>query len=126
MRVAAARRGAEGWGEVEVGRPCSRDRSVVRRFRRLLEKRRVPVWRCLLFGSRARGDAEPASDYDVLVVVDGVGREFEGAVLDCAWEIGFEAGAVLVPVTVSRQQYESGPFSASLLMDAVRAEGVPL
>ena len=31
---------------------------------------RVPVWKLVLFGSRARGNATAESDVDVLVVLD--------------------------------------------------------
>jgi predicted nucleotidyltransferase len=79
----------------------------------------------VLFGSRARGDAAPHSDLDVLVILNTpVGREVEDYVNDCAWEVGLEHGIVVVPVTVSRLDWEEGLLSSSLLAIAVRQEGV--
>ena len=53
----------------------------------------VELW---LFGSRARGDARPDSDWDLLAVVeDGVPEEMTDPVL--AWQIARASG---VPVTL--------------------------
>jgi predicted nucleotidyltransferase len=80
-----------------------------------------------LFGSRARGDADPDSDMDVLVLLDGpVDRESRRAVSRAAWECGFANGVVIVPVVMSREAWENGPERSSLLAMAVRGEGVPL
>ena len=47
-------------------------------------------------------------------------------VSECAWQAGFEDGIVLVPVVFTRDEWENGPESHSLLVQAVEAEGVPL
>jgi len=43
---------------------------IIERFRLLLSER-VSVWKIILFGSRASGDADPDSDMDILVVLNG-------------------------------------------------------
>ena len=80
----------------------------------------------VLFGSRARGDAEPDSDMDVLVVVDDLTEDMEDYISECAWEAGFERGIVLVPVVFSRNEWENGPERYSLLAEAIKSEGVYL
>ena len=88
-------------------------------------QQRLPLSRLVLFGSRARGDADPDSDLDVLVILNmPVDRDVEDYVNDCAWEAGLEHGIVVVPVTVSRLDWEEGILSSSLLAIAVRREGV--
>ncbi|MBI5584256.1 MAG: nucleotidyltransferase domain-containing protein [Deltaproteobacteria bacterium] len=78
-------------------------------------------------GSRARGDANPDSDLDVLVILDGpVSKQSRRIVSDNAWEVGFEAGIVVVPIVVSRESWEKGPERVSLLAMAVREEGVSI
>jgi predicted nucleotidyltransferase len=90
---------------------------------KLLE--RLPLSRLVLFGSRARGDADPDSDLDVLVILNTpVSREVENYVNECAWEAGLEHGIVVVPVTVSRLDWEEGLLSSSLLAIAVGQEGI--
>lgn len=50
--------------------------------RRLREAIGPRVRQLVLYGSRARGDAEAGSDYDFLLVVDKVERELKDKVLD--------------------------------------------
>jgi predicted nucleotidyltransferase len=86
---------------------------------------RLSLSRLVLFGSRARGDADPDSDLDVLVMLNSlVDREAEDYVNDCAWEVGLGHGIVVVPVTVSRFDWEEGLLSSSLLAIAVKQEGI--
>jgi predicted nucleotidyltransferase len=102
------------------------EKTILDRFKVLLAKR-VNVYKLVLFGSRARGDAEPSSDMDVLVVLDGTPTEKDfDSVSDCAWEAGFEYGIVVVPVVYTRSEWEVSPERYSLLALAVEQEGVPL
>jgi predicted nucleotidyltransferase len=103
-----------------------RDRRILERFKQRLVER-LSLHRVILFGSRARGDADEYSDMDVLVVlnepVDGKAREY---VSDAAWEAGFEQGIVVVPIAVSRAEWEDGPERSSLLAIAVADQGIPV
>jgi len=91
-----------------------------------LMRKKIKINHVVLFGSRARGDAEPDSDMDVLVVVDDLTEEIEDYISECAWEAGFESGIVLVPVVFSRNDWENGPERYSLLSEAIKSEGVYL
>ena len=101
------------------------ERSVIDTFRHLLAKR-LRVDRLVLFGSRARGDAAPDSDMDILVIVENATEEIEEYISDCSWEAGFEYGMVIVPVVYSKQEWETGPDRFSLLAHAIEMEGIPL
>ncbi len=85
------------------------------------------IYKLVLFGSRARGDAGPYSDMDVLVILaDDCGEQDFDYVSDCAWEAGFEYGIVIVPVVFTRNQWENSPEQYSLLAKAIEADGVIL
>jgi len=100
------------------------ENKVLERFKQQVEKQ-FPESRLVLFGSRARGDANPESDMDVLVIINGpVGAHERASVSECAWEAGFEEGIIVVPITVSREEWEKGPLASSLLALAVSKEGV--
>jgi len=91
-----------------------------------LMRKKIKIDRVVLFGSRARGDAEPDSDMDVLVIVDDLTEAKEDYISECAWEAGFEHGIVVVPVVFSRNDWENGPERYSLLAEAIKSEGVYL
>lgn len=102
------------------------EKAILDRFKTLLLKR-VRLHKLILFGSRARGNADLYSDMDVVVVLDGASDEEErDYVRNCAWEAGFKHGIVVVPVVFSRNEWENGPERYSLLVQAVSKEGVNL
>ena len=101
-------------------------RSVLNKLRRRLKElygdRLVKL---VLFGSQARGDAEPDSDIDVLVVLRGPVepyREIHRASPVTA-AVSLEHGVVISCVYVSEGRFKTdrGP-----LLVNVRAEGIPV
>jgi predicted nucleotidyltransferase len=100
------------------------ERQLVERFKQLMRERGVPFYQTIVFGSRARGDARPDSDLDVLVLVESVTPLIRKIISRCAWEIGFDAGILIQTVVMTRVQAEQGPEQSSLLMLAVKEEGV--
>ena len=81
--------------------------------------------RLVLFGSHARGDAEPGSDIDVLVVLEGAvrsGEEIRRTLNDVA-ELSLENNVLFSCVFVSRDRYEN---ELSPLLINVRRGGVPV
>jgi predicted nucleotidyltransferase len=102
------------------------DKLVLERFKRLLLEHEALLQSLVLFGSRARGDADTESDYDVLVIVDHLDKQLHTTISCCAWEAGFEDCLLIVPVAVTKEELEQSPFRSSLLMQAIREEGVSL
>ncbi|MEW6262342.1 MAG: nucleotidyltransferase domain-containing protein [Thermodesulfobacteriota bacterium] len=104
----------------------AKDYETARRFKKLLQEK-VKLHQAIVFGSRARGDADPESDMDVLVVLDEPRTsEKREIVSSCAWEIGFDAGIVVASVVFSREEWENGPEYYSPFAETVRSEGIPL
>ena len=100
------------------------EQSILNKFKQEVASL-LPLHKMVLFGSRARGDGDDDSDMDVLVVlnvpVDAAARH---CVAECAWKAGFDDGIVVVPIAVSRQEWEEGPDRSSLLALAVAEDGV--
>jgi len=101
-----------------------RDAEILERFRTLLQTRGVRVKRVIVYGSRARGDNDPDSDLDVLVEVAEADSAVRRAVLDCAWEAGYDDCVVVAPTLFTTEEIERGPESESVFVQSVLREGV--
>lgn len=102
------------------------EKKVLETFKALLLKQ-FSLHKIILFGSRARGDATPYSDMDIVVILDKTPDEQDmDYVSDCAWEAGFENGIVIVPIVFSKEEWENSPERYSLLAQAVEMEGVSI
>lgn len=79
----------------------------------------------IIFGSSARGDNQPDSDLDLCVIIDETDRTTREIIFNCAWEAGFPAGVVIVPIIFSREELK-GALGSSPIFRAVEREGIRL
>ncbi|MDX1631043.1 MAG: nucleotidyltransferase domain-containing protein [Thermoanaerobaculia bacterium] len=108
----------------------SQPAAVTRALRRFAEATRERlgdrVEHLVFFGSRARGNARPDSDIDVLVVVADLDWDTENEVLNLAADVGLEHDVALSPVVLKAETFETWRRQERpLVMDAAR-QGVPL
>jgi len=100
------------------------ENEIIRDFKQRVRDRVGPC-RMVLFGSRARGDAQADSDMDILVEFEqSIDSHIRSLVNECAWEACLFKGTVLTPISVNRREWREGPESASLLAIAIRREGI--
>ncbi len=79
----------------------------------------------VLYGSRARGDADETSDVDVLVLIDGpvdYGSELR-AIVDVLYDLQLELGATIEAFPVDEQAYRANVWP---LYRSANAEGIRL
>ena len=81
----------------------------------------VRIW---AFGSRARGDAEPDSDFDICIVLKNANREADKKVSNIAWEVSFAHGLVITTICYSEAEFYQGPSAVSPLVRTIQREGV--
>ena len=79
----------------------------------------------LLYGSRARGEAHPSSDWDILIVLDKdkLQPEDYDTVSYPLRELGWELGEDINPVMYTAKEWEESsftPFYHNVLNDAIR------
>ncbi len=81
--------------------------------------------RLVLYGSQARGDAEPDSDIDVLVVLRGEVNPYQEILHseDVTTAVSQQHGVFISPMFVSTDEYRRGDKA---LLTNVRREGIAL
>ena len=87
----------------------------------------VPGAEVILYGSRARGDAGPESDYDLLVLVDGpVDWQLEDQIRQRLYGLELETGAVVTINAYNRSDWCSPLYRAMPFTQNVEREGIVL
>lgn len=86
-----------------------------------------PTADLILFGSRARGEAEEDSDYDLLILTDGdSGLKREDSFRQSLYPLELETGAMLSIMAINRQVWESTLYREMPFGRNVRRDGVVL
>ncbi len=82
------------------------------------------IKRIFLFGSRARGDHDEGSDYDVMVLVDGKTPEMEAEIFRLSCEIDLRRNTCLSVFVEEQAVFEDREYEPMYIN--VRREGVAL
>jgi predicted nucleotidyltransferase len=101
------------------------DDPILKRFRAALDKLYGDrIERVVLFGSRARGDAQQDSDYDVAVFLKGLADRWQEVdrIVPLVTEILYEDGAFIHAMPHRAGSYEN----CTALMREIRREGIDL
>jgi predicted nucleotidyltransferase len=78
----------------------------------------------ILFGSKARGDADAHSDIDLLLISSkGLHWRDEKAIVDSLFDIGMEYDVIFSPLFISLEEWEKGLFKAFPIYDEITREG---
>jgi len=87
----------------------------------------VPEASLILYGSRARGDAQDDSDYDLLVLVDReVDMQLERAIVNRLVPLEGRTGKALTVLIYNRSQWDSALYRAMPFHKNVTREGVAI
>lgn len=99
--------------------------SVLSRFRAALDEAYGSrIERVVLFGSRARGDARPESDYDVAIFLKDLNNFWQevGCIAEIETDILYDTGAVINALPFKAGSYEE----RTGFMGELRREGIDL
>jgi predicted nucleotidyltransferase len=86
-----------------------------------------PTAQAFLFGSRARGDNKPDSDWDILILVNSqsVTTEIENKFRDVLYNIELESGQI-VSVFIYPKSFWQKSLKFSPLYKSIKKEGIKL
>jgi len=111
---------------IDAWKPLNADIKLLKRCKKAI-RGVVADADVILYGSRARGDANEYSDYDILVLIDGpVSISLKERFIDQTLPLELETGAVLTLITYNRQQWDTPLYRAMPFHKNVDREGVLL
>jgi predicted nucleotidyltransferase len=86
-----------------------------------------PTALAFLFGSRARGDSKPDSDWDIIILVNNqsVTNEIEDRFRDVLYDIELESGQI-ISTFIYPKSFWDNTLKYSPLYKAVEKEGIKL
>jgi len=108
---------------VEFNRKASTD-PLLQSFLDMISGLKSEIQTLILFGSRARGDEKPDSDYDLLLVVKARTPSLEASLYDAVLDTLFASGRLISLKIFTQADYERLNRMATPFMQRVRAEGV--
>ncbi len=91
--------------------------SISLKMHQLLGDKLIQLW---LFGSRARGDARPDSDYDLLVVADGDVKTLKTLVREVEWNCMEQHYILVSCIVYTPQQWaerQDSPLGINILRE---------
>ncbi len=103
-----------------------KDRIILERCRSAI-KRIDPDAEVILFGSRARGEATPESDYDIIILTDQEATlKKEDIFRGHLYPIELETGAVITVMLITKKDWDSPLQRAMPLFQNIRKDGLIL
>ena len=98
------------------------EKEIIKRFKAEVEKALGDrLDRVVLFGSRARGEAEPDSDFDFLVTVRRLEKEDRTRVREIASDLSLECDTVITVLLVPTEDFREDRYF--YLYENVQKEG---
>ena len=103
-----------------------KDRAALEKFKTLLNER-LPglIEEVILFGSKARGDARPDSDMDILVIISKGDWHMRDLICNISTDVFLETEVLLSAKTITREEYKLMMERENNFLRNVIKEGIP-
>jgi predicted nucleotidyltransferase len=99
------------------------ERAALAKLKKTLEER-FNLIDFRVFGSKARGEATPESDIDVMIEVEDYNPAVESGIDDLIFSINIAFDCFISAVIFGRKELEDGPLGESPLYRVIAKEGI--
>jgi uncharacterized protein len=99
------------------------ERAALAKLKKTLEER-FNLIDFRVFGSKARGEAVPESDVDVMIEIEEYNPLTESAIDELVFKINLEYDCFISVVIFGRRELEEGPLGESPLFRVIEREGI--
>ena len=79
-----------------------------------------------LFGSKARGEAGPDSDVDIMIELDKRSSKIESEIDDITFDINLRNDSFITTIVFGQDELQHGPMKESPIYKAICKEGIPM
>lgn len=86
--------------------------------------RKVSLSDMRLFGSRARGDCDEFSDFDVFIETETLDRKIRDIIKETAWVISLEYNILISSLIFSKSELTDSPLRSSPIVKNILNEGI--
>jgi uncharacterized protein len=92
-----------------------------------LSRQKYPDAEIYLYGSQARGDAKPLSDWDLLILLnsDNIPFALETEIMDEFYNIELETGQIMSPIIYPKKEWNT-KYKVTPLFENINKEGIRL
>lgn len=104
-------------------RLSDREREILRKIRDAVRSE-LPDATVIFYGSRARGDAEEDSDWDVLALTETVDWRIENKVFSALYRVELEEDIIIGVLVIARDDWEYKIYDGHPMKKNVEKEGV--
>lgn len=102
-------------------------KAIVDKIRQSIYKTSPPGTQAILYGSVARGDDNPESDIDLLIIVDKdtLSVREEQRITTPLFLLEVQYGVNISPTVILKKEWENRPFTTPFQINVIN-EGIPL
>ena len=87
-------------------------------------QRIAPASEVVFFGSRARGEVAPESDWDILILADNVTYELKDEICAALFDLELEREIIINPLILDKREWTSGLYLHHPIHRNVEREGM--